>query len=101
MTGARDRSRADYLTSVSPDLYAYPITSPSSATRYHPCLSESAHTVSPGISTAESSAFGLGRLRTWVHVRATSSRPVSAAAGATAVLGVAASGSTDRRAVDA
>ena len=56
------------------------MTSPSSATRYHPWLSESPRTVSPGISTAESSAFGLRRLRTWVHVRATSTRPVSAAA---------------------
>ena len=68
--------------------------------RYHPCLRESASTVSPGISTAESSAFGLRRLRTWVHVRATSTRPVSAPAGATTVprrRGAASKGPRGRR----
>ena len=46
-------------------------TSPSSATRYHPSASESASTVSPGMSIASSGAFTLRDLRTSARLPAT------------------------------
>src|SRR5512145_2833454 len=64
---------------VSVERWAYPITSPSYETRYQSRCSESANTVSPGVSTASSSARRVRARRTLVQVLATRSPPAGVA----------------------
>src|SRR5688500_2198136 len=64
---------------VRVERWAYPMTSPWNATRYQSRWSESAKTVSPGVSTASRSARRLRDRRTLVQVLATSIPPAGVA----------------------